>query len=335
MILRRGSEVKTDPLVSVIIPAYNSSDFITDTLESVLRQTLTNYEAIVINDGSPDTEKLRKVLEPYLDRIVYIEKENAGAASARNAGIRHSNAELVAFLDSDDIWFPEYLERQIKSLNENGYDLIYCDAILFGHLRSKKFRTYMQECLSEGEVTTESLLAGKTNLITSGVVARKEAIIRAGMFDETLSSAFPEDFDLWFRLAKQGAKIGYQKKVLLKYRVHERGLTGSDLQKAKRSVKALQMIATKYELTEQEKMILNEQMRKARVELTVQRAKIEMVRENFSRSQKLIKKAYMQSPKLKFAFLILLFKLSPRFILNVFRRVRPAEFASIVSHLHY
>ncbi|MCS6874696.1 MAG: glycosyltransferase family 2 protein [Pyrinomonadaceae bacterium] len=326
--------VESFPEVSIVIPVYNSADFIAGTLDSVLRQTFKNYEIIVVNDGSTDTEKLERVLEPYMDKIIYIKQKNRGAASARNTAIKNSKSGYIAFLDSDDIWFPEYLEWQMKFIKERNYDLVYCDAMLFGNLKNKKFRTYMQECPSEGEVTTESLLSGRVNLITSGTLAKKNVLVKAGLFDENLTSAFPEDFDLWFRLLKQGAKIGYQKKVLLKYRMRETGLTGSELQKAKRSLKSFEMIASKYELSSEEKRILIEQISRAKNEVTIQRAKIQIVKENFSRAQKLLTKAHLKSPKLKFAVLIALLQISPKFVFRAFRKFRPAEFASIISNLH-
>jgi len=332
--VEKGSLVKSDPFVSIVIPAYNSSDFILETLESVFKQTFTDYEVVIVNDGSTDTIKLEELLTPYMDRIIYIKQSNGGAAMARNNGILHSSGKLIAFLDSDDVWFPQYLEHQVKILNQNSYDLVYCDAMLFGDLKNKKFRTYMQECPSEGEVSCENLISGKINLITSGVVARREAIIKAGLFDESLTAAFPEDFDLWFRMARAGLKMGYHRAVLFKYRIRATGLTGSDLQKAKRSVKALQMISQKYDLTNRESEILKKRLKVAKVELTIQRAKIQMVKENFLRARKLLIKAYVESRRLKLGFLVLLFEISPQFILKAFQRTRPAEFASIISNLH-
>src|SRR5712671_2294711 len=87
------------PAVSVIIPAYNSAAYIAETLESVFAQTLADFEVIVINDGSPDTDQLEKVLEHYRERIVYLKQENRGPSAARNIGIRSSRGEFLAFLD--------------------------------------------------------------------------------------------------------------------------------------------------------------------------------------------------------------------------------------------
>src|ERR687891_1946060 len=91
-----------DPDVSVIIPAYNTGPYIADAVASVLAQTYTSHEVIVVNDGSPDTELLERELAPFRHRIIYLVQENAGLSSARNAGIRIARGRYIALLDSDD-----------------------------------------------------------------------------------------------------------------------------------------------------------------------------------------------------------------------------------------
>src|SRR5438132_9051132 len=99
------------PIVSVIIPAYNVAPFIGETLTTVFAQSFNDYEVIVINDGSPDTEELERALQPFIDRINYIKQENRGASAARNAGLRAARGEFVAFLDADDLWLSNYLDE--------------------------------------------------------------------------------------------------------------------------------------------------------------------------------------------------------------------------------
>src|SRR5712664_587865 len=94
--------VPKQPLVSVIIPAYKVAPFINETLNSVFVQTFTDYEVIVINDGSPDTEELEGTLDYYRSRILYIRQDNRGAGAARNAGLRTARGRFIAFLDGDD-----------------------------------------------------------------------------------------------------------------------------------------------------------------------------------------------------------------------------------------
>src|SRR5438105_56138 len=109
-----GETVSTStPLVSVVIPAYNVSAYMPATLASAFAQDFTNFEVIVVNDGSPDTAALEAAIAPYRDRINYIVQQNAGPSAARNTGIRQARGEYLAFLDGDDLWLPHYLREQV------------------------------------------------------------------------------------------------------------------------------------------------------------------------------------------------------------------------------
>ena len=111
-----------EPLISVIIPAYNAASVIARTIDSVLSQTFTDFEILVVNDGSPDTPELEAVLESY--RIVYHKQENRGAGAARNVGVNNARGQFLAFLDADDYWLPNYLEAQMAVLQKSGADAV-------------------------------------------------------------------------------------------------------------------------------------------------------------------------------------------------------------------
>ncbi|HVQ37505.1 MAG TPA: glycosyltransferase family 2 protein, partial [Pyrinomonadaceae bacterium] len=121
--------MSSPPKVSIVMPAYNVSTYIGETLDSVFAQTWTDYEVIVVNDGSPDTVELERALGPYRPRIRYIKQNNLGAGAARNEGLRAAQGEFIAFLDADDLWFPNYLEEQLRFIRENDYDLVCADAM--------------------------------------------------------------------------------------------------------------------------------------------------------------------------------------------------------------
>src|ERR1017187_9565262 len=126
-----ATDTNPAPKVSVIIPSYKTADLIAACLDSVFAQTYSDFEAIVVNDGSPDTVELEKVLQPYLGRIVYIKQENKRAAGARNNAIRQARGEFVAFLDSDDTWFPNHLAAQMQLVADDpSLDLVYANALL-------------------------------------------------------------------------------------------------------------------------------------------------------------------------------------------------------------
>src|SRR5947209_6196529 len=126
--LKQVEEQNRPPAVSVIIPAYRAVETISTALDSVLAQTYTDYEIIVINDGSPDTMEFEGVLSSYDKQINYIKQENKGPSGARNTGIRAARGNYIAFLDADDYWMESYLSEQISILSHDpGLDLIYTD----------------------------------------------------------------------------------------------------------------------------------------------------------------------------------------------------------------
>lgn len=239
-----------DPVVSVIIPAYEAAAFIAETLDSVFAQTFSDYEVILVNDGSLDTEELELALQSYADRIRYFKQENAGAAVARNQGLQAARGELIAFLDADDLWLPTYLEEQLKFLREHKCDLICADALIFGD-SADAGQTYMEWLMdaapATGEVTFLDLVSGERSLITSGVVVRRELILEVGCFDEALRNA--QDFDLWLRLARHGARLGYHRQVLLRYRCRQNSLTGDATNSVTRELRVLNKIEESYGLT--------------------------------------------------------------------------------------
>ena len=202
------------PHISVIIPTYKTAEFIAEALDSVFAQTFTDFEVIVINDGSPDTSELEQVLARYRERIIYLKQENRGPGAARNLGIRQARGEYIAFLDSDDCWLPDYLASQMKLFEETpSLDVVYSDAQYFGDPVFAG-KTYMQICPSNGPVTLESLIREDCQVITSCSVARRQVVMDVGLFDERLDFRGSEDFDLWLRIVYHGGHIAYQKKVL-------------------------------------------------------------------------------------------------------------------------
>ena len=238
------------PTVSVIIPAYNVAPYVGETLDSVFKQSFTDYEVILVNDGSLDTTELEHALEPYAGGLRYFEQENAGASAARNQGLRAAQGDFIAFIDADDLWLPNYLEEQLKFLREHNCDLVCADAMMFGE-SPHAGRTYMDWLMETappvGEVTFLDLVSAERSLITSGVVARRKLIFEAGLFDEALPNA--QDFDLWLRLARQGARLAYHRKVLLRYRCRLNSLTGDATNSVTRELRVLHKIQQSYGLT--------------------------------------------------------------------------------------
>lgn len=318
-----GRNVKVAaPTVSVIIPAYNIAAYIAETLDSVLKQTFKDLEIIVINDGSPDTVEFEKVLKPFMSEIVYLKGENKGAGFARNIAIDHARGALIAFLDGDDIWLPGFLESQVNFLRENNYDFVYADALLFGG-SALDGKTFMKTAPSKGEANFDSLLSLKCNIITSGTVARRQTIIDAGMFETEKVRA--HDYVLWLKVAKRGARIGYQKKVLLKYRIHLDSLSGDSVQRVERSINVYHRVLNKIELSDSQREIVKRQLTRLESDLQVERGKSYLLQEDFDLAERAFAEAnkYRRSPRLQ--LIIRLLKIAPRFLLKFYKSRRRDE----------
>jgi glycosyltransferase involved in cell wall biosynthesis len=209
-----SEQPQANPTVSVVIPSYNTANLIAACLDSVLAQTFQDFEAIVVNDGSPDTPELEKALQPYLDRntdrIVYIKQSNKRAAGARNTAIARARGEFLAFLDSDDTWLPNHLESQVKQFEADpALCLAYANAVMVGD--PARHVEFMTRCPSAGEAGFEALVVERCQIPVSTVVARKSAILKAGGFDESLTRC--DDYNMWLRTAFYGGKVGYNRQV--------------------------------------------------------------------------------------------------------------------------
>ncbi len=203
------------PRVSVVIPAYNAASTIGQTLDSVFSQTFRDFEVVVVDDGS--TDQTRDVVAGYGDRIRVLTKVNeAKPAATRNIGVRAARGELVAFLDADDWWREDKLERQVAVFDGRpDVGLVYtADATVdsAGKVLS------VNPCPAEARGRIYELLTVRNAMVGSSVMARREAIARAGGFDESLTSI--ENWDLWIRISRDWA-IEYIDEPLTLYRVHE------------------------------------------------------------------------------------------------------------------
>jgi glycosyltransferase involved in cell wall biosynthesis len=259
-----------DPDVSVIIPAYNTGPYIADAVASVLAQTYTSHEVIVVNDGSPDTELLERELAPFRDRIVYLKQENAGLSSARNAGIRIARGRYVALLDSDDEWEPDYLASQVAVLDADpSLAAVYPDALIVGD-HPHAGRTYQEVCPSPREPTFHRVLTQECHVFV-GLLARRDALLRAGLFDPELRSV--EDFDLWLRLLASGERMVCNRRVLVKFRKRRDSLSADPVWMAEHVLRVLDKAARTLTLSPAEMLALDERRVYFRAQLELARGK--------------------------------------------------------------
>jgi len=288
------------PKVSVIIPAHNTAPFIAETLDSVFGQTFRDFEVIVINDGSPDTPSLEVALQPYRTRVQYIRQENRGLPGARNAGIRIAHGELLAFVDSDDIWMPDYLSSQVDFLDR--HPLVHAsivDALRFGSCGEPVVWRMLKE--GAGPVLTfEQMLKREGGQLPSAMVARRQKVLQVGMFDEQLRIG--EDVEFCVRLCFPDGTIGYLGQVLVKYRQRPGSLT-SDPRNRKWKVaegQALRALRQKLPLTNAQRTLLDDEIAATDAALALSDAFDHLSADRFQQGERCLAEAntYFRDPRI-------------------------------------
>jgi glycosyltransferase involved in cell wall biosynthesis len=307
------------PAVSVIIPAYNTAKYIAATLQSVLSQTFTNFEIILINDGSPDSNDFEIAIQPFFERIVYLKQENRGPGSARNLGIKQARGQFVAFLDSDDVWLPDYLHKQMKLFDRTpSLDMVYSDALLCA-LDGSSRKTYMEACPSSSPVTFESLVVEDSQVITSGTVARRRTIVEAGLFDESKAVIGSEDYDLWLRVAYYGGVIAFQREVLLKHMIRPNSLSSDGVRILENIIKVLTKLERNLQLSPERIALLRNKLGETEAQLALERGKQYLLLGELDKAAESLLRAnkFVRGPKLSAVLLGL--RIAPRLTAFGFR----------------
>jgi len=204
-------------MVSVVIPSYNHAHFLKMALQSIIDQKYTNWEAFVVDNHSEDNTD--DVVNSFKDkRIKLLKIHNKGViAASRNLGIRYSRGEWVAFLDSDDWWYPEKLELSVRVL-KNGAQLV-CHAENWIH-NNKIMRVVKYG--PKNNANFKNLLFGKNCISTSAVTVLRHSLISVGGFTENPKAIGVEDYHLWLKLAKANYRIEFIDQVLGCYRIHNK-----------------------------------------------------------------------------------------------------------------
>jgi glycosyltransferase involved in cell wall biosynthesis len=218
----------SEPKVSVVMTCYKYAHFLPFALDSVLGQTYGNVEAVMVNDGSPDNTD--EVMQPYLadPRVKYVNQKNAGQAIAKNNGIRNATGEFIAFLDADDIWELNKLEKQMPLFADPEVGIVYSRT---------RFIDEKNVVLYDDDALTREYLKPQRGWIApqlfldnfvpfSATVTRRECFEKVGVFDESFRMGI--DWDLWLRMSVP-YKYDYVDERLLKYRVGHAGQMSKNL----------------------------------------------------------------------------------------------------------
>lgn len=251
------------PRVSIIIPAHNAEAHLPQTLSSIETQTFEDWEIVLCDDASTDrTSAVAAHLEPRV--TVIRSEENVGPAAARNLAISRASGELLAFLDSDDYWLPEYLERQTglyerMSAERKRPGIIACNAWILsdsGFLEG----TYLDYVGLDSDITVARAL--RSNPFFVGSVCPRRAVHEAGCFSADLRSA--EDYDLWLRILELGYSGVVSREPLAVYRIRGRSLSADPVTMARGTQVVLGRALARGNLTRREARIARRELRRQR-----------------------------------------------------------------------
>jgi len=189
-----------NPKVTVIIPTHNRAKILQRTIESVLYQTYQNFELIIVDDGSTDETKqfVSKYVAKSEGKIRYIYQDHKNVSYARNLGIKNAHGQYIAFLDSDDIWLPQKLEKQVEVLDRSDFGFVHTNRILV--CLPKNRRHNILQCPQILARNRKHYLGGRSNMAMT-ILARRDVFNRAGVFDISLVTT--QDTDLWLRISKE------------------------------------------------------------------------------------------------------------------------------------
>lgn len=225
-------------LVSVIIPTYNRASLVCRAIDSVLAQSHHHLEVIVVDDGS--TDATADTLRRYQHRIRVVRQDNGGPSRARNRGIAEASGDFVAFLDSDDTWYPTKIERQVELLEHVGDDVpcCVCNALMVspdGSSASTFEYADLRPDIAAGIWSNvPQVLLTRFLLTTQALLVRRKALQAVGGFDESLSLL--EDHDLALRLSLQGP-WAFLAETLVRYHAESPGSLAAGALKAERTLR--------------------------------------------------------------------------------------------------
>lgn len=220
----------TEPLISIVIPAYNCANYVEETFQSIVNQSYENWEVIIVNDGSTDhTSEVLKTLRAK-QSVKIIDQVNGKQGKARNNGIAHAQGEWIAFLDADDLWDKNKLRLQLENTRNVGADLSFTDGyICLGNdMTQRQFRFGVEDKLYKGNEGIQ-LFHAQNRVPTSSVLVKRKVLQEIGGFPEDPDIQNCEDYFLWTSLLAQGySLLGIQKPLLL-YRVYPESSTGKEI----------------------------------------------------------------------------------------------------------
>jgi len=221
------NKIKTKPKVSIIMPCYNIKKYLSLAIESVLSQTYSDYELIIIDNGSKDgsLEIIKKYMKKHNNIILLESKKNKGVVGSRNIGIRKARGRFIAFLDSDDIWYPKKLIKQItfmekidSSISCTEYNLVSDEG------------KFLQKFSLDMDKINYSMNLKYNHLGCSTVIYDIEKLGKVYFFKK---ARYKEDYGLWQKIMSNGIEVDVYREVLVDYRVRKKSISSNKIKMAK------------------------------------------------------------------------------------------------------
>lgn len=233
--------------VSVIVAVYNGAKTLSKTIESVLSQTYSHFELLLVDDGSQDNSKA--IIDKYLgdNRVKYLKKNNGGVASARNFGILHASGDIVGFCDQDDQWLPQKLEKQVPLFNDSSIGLVY-SWVEIDRLGQRELSA------PEYEGNCFEALLNRNFISCCTAIIRKTVLDQVDGLDESRELQGVDDRHLWLKVARI-SKVGVAKFPLAIYFIHGENYSLNNKKMLAADLSCIDKIATTRDLTTREKLL--------------------------------------------------------------------------------
>lgn len=308
------------PAVSVLMPAYNVEPYVREAIRSALAQTFTDFELIVVDDGSTDaTAAIAKSLAREDPRVRLVQQSNRGLAGARNAALRVSRGEFLALLDSDDLWEPEFLAEQMAILGARpDVDIVTGNGWCLG---GTQHGILARPCPDPRPEPDLAAIIGDERAVFIMSVFRRAVYETIGPFDELMRTN--EDYDFWLRAAVEGFRFARNDRPLGHYRIRNDSLSANDL----RMLRGILQVYTKlrpviagrpYEMA-----ILERQIQRFETEWLAAEARLALEIADFEAAREHLSALHARRGGGKLALARLLARWAPNLLARVYRRSRP------------
>ncbi|OMH25675.1 glycosyltransferase [Motiliproteus sp. MSK22-1] len=302
----------SSPTVSVVVPVYNGAEYLAKTITTILDQSFTDFELILVNDGSSDTSAdLIDSFKEKDERVKTHHKENGGVACARNFGIQHAEGEFIAFCDQDDLWHPDKLEKQLPLFENPDVGLVYCGALIeFTNLNKVSKPSFKRKF--RGEVFDRLI---QQNMITCcSAIARKSVLKEVCGFDDDRNLMGVDDWHLWLKLALH-CQVDLVEEYLCTHIFHGDNYSLNDQKMHDAEIVCLDKIAP---LAEKEGRQPN--WRLIKNQLHIRYAQSYIYTGDFSLAAKTYQRAYKEQSSLPILLRCLFYNWTPDFLLHYLQK---------------